>query len=128
MRVEVYEGTFGRFNCHNASTMLTSFSQYKTNGKFWSFGRDTPYMQPPKVKEYQIRHIHIISRTAYLDYQGRNSRLYDRTSDKVLIYAKSPMHNNHFLLVAILNPDAHITAQNHNFMHEIYDICKSHFG
>lgn len=128
MRVEVYEGVFGFSNCHPASTLTKTFADYKKNGSFWSFGRDVPYLQPPKMNEYKVRHIHLIRKSAYESYQNRRTRVHDRVSDKVLIYAKSPIDNNHFLLIAILDPDAHVTAQNHNFMHEIYDICKSHFG
>jgi len=128
MRVDLYKGVLTDPNCYPASTMIETFKEYLDKGFFWSFGRDVPYHIPPKMNEYSVRHIHIISCKKYQQCQKNNVRLYDRTSDKHIVYARSPIDDNHYLLIAIIDPEAHEIAENMNFMHRIYDICKNHFG
>lgn len=128
MRVDVYTGLLNQPYCHPASILVEAFKEYKTQSAFWAFGRDVPYHRPPKMADYNIRHLHIFGRQQYLHYQKHRVRLFDRTSDKHLVYAQSPIDNEHYLLIAILNPNAHQTAENSQVMQQIYAICKDHFG
>ena len=128
MRIDLYEGTFIELNCHTAKNLVLTFKQYVVDSKFWAFGRDAPYHRPTCVADYSLRHIHLISPKQYQSYQFNNVRLYDRTSDKHLIYARSPIDDNHYLLIAIVDPQAHLTAENNNFMYRLHGICKDHFG
>lgn len=128
MRVDIYAGAIANPNCHSATTLIDSFKEYRLKGFFWAFGRDVPYHRPPKMTEYSIKHIHIISSKKYRQYQSDNVRLYDRTSDKHIVYARSPFDDDHYLLIAIINPEAHNTSEDMNLMHQLYEICRNHFG
>ena len=128
MRVELYKGILTDPNCYPASTLIETFKEYKVTEGFWAFGRDVPYNRPPKMLDYRVSHIHLLTCKQYRDDQAKKKRLYDRTSDKHLIYARSPIDDDFYLLIAIVNPDAHLTAENTQFMYRLYDICKSHFG
>lgn len=128
MRVDLYKGTFTEPNCYPAKSLELTFRDYVVKSQFWAFGRDVPYNNPPCVREYGIRHIHLITTKEYQQYEANNIRLHDRTSDKHLIYARSPIDNDHYLLIAIVDPNAHSTANNNNFMYKLHDVCKQHFG
>lgn len=128
MRVDLYKGVLTDANCYPANSLIETFKEYVIKGSFWAFGRDVPYHNPPKMFEYSVRHIHLIGCKTYRQYESSNVRLYDRTSDKHFVYARSPIDDNHYLLITIIDPEAHHTAQSMNFMHQLYEICKSHFG
>lgn len=128
IRVDVYEAVFSNKNINPASALVASFKEYKTNNSFWSFGRDEPYIDPPSVIECGIKHVHIISRSVFQEANRLNKRLYDRTSDKHLVYAVSPYDPEHYLLIAIFNPEAHDTARNMSLMRDLVRICNEHFG
>ncbi|MEN3158264.1 type II toxin-antitoxin system YafO family toxin [Alkalimonas sp. NCh-2] len=128
MKVDLYCGGFSNQNCHSAKSLIETFKEYKQNNRYWSFGRDVPYHRPPSVTEFNLRHVHLLTLKDYREYEQVKKELYHRTSDKHLVYASSPYDYNHYLLIAIIDPQAHFTAQNLSFMRGLVDICNDHFG
>jgi mRNA interferase YafO len=81
-----------------------------------TFGRDVPYDHPhtlPLMLAEEVKHIHLAD--------GENpwpvrAIQYHRTSDVHLVYCSGAMHDDHYLLIAILSPDAHAQAKDNNLM------------
>lgn len=127
MKVDLYCGGFSNPNCHPANSLIAVFKEYKQTNSYWAFGRDTPYHQPPSVTEFNLKHVHLLTCKDYQKYEKHKTSLYHRTSDKHLVYASSPYDYDHYLLIAIIDPKAHQTANNMSFMRSLVDICKQHF-
>jgi len=125
MIVNVFSGTFTTANTHSAKLLASSFNTYIDAGhKFWAFGKDVPYNRPPTASYWGLRHVHIISRSCFMRHEQAGTPLRKRTSDKHLVYAIHPFDANHYLLLAILNPDAHDVVRNEAVIRTFMDMCK----
>lgn len=126
-KVDVYSGAFPHAMGNLAQSYIETFKQYKREHKFWAFGRDAPYHDPASALHYGLKHVHIIARADYYTHEYKKTILYNRTSDKHLVYAVNPDDPNHFLLIAVLSEPAHIKARDMKFMRDLIDIVKAHF-
>ncbi|MCV6588317.1 MAG: type II toxin-antitoxin system YafO family toxin [Marinobacterium sp.] len=97
--------------------LVNDFRRYKTSGELPdTFGRDVAYDHPynlPLVRAEGVQHIHLADNHAPWPHQIIQ---YHRTSDVHLAYCQGAIHNNHYLLIAILSPDAHKQARDNNTM------------
>lgn len=127
--VQAYPGTLYLADTHSATVFVESFKQYVLSGnQFWAFGRDVPYHRPPSVLSWGLRHVHLLTRSEYTHYEELNSPLMARTSDKHLVYASNPFDPNHYLLLAIINPNAHALAAKEATMRTFMDMCGEFWG
>jgi len=80
------------------------------------FGRDVPYDHPntlPSVRGEDLMHLHLAEGAQH--WASRQAQ-YGRTSDHHLVYCQGFYKADHFLLMAILKPDAHAQARNNSIM------------
>lgn len=129
MIVNAYPGTFSTANTHSAQLLASSFQAYINAGhKFWAFGKDVPYHRPPNAADWGLRHVHIISRGCFSQHEKAGTPLRKRTSDKHLVYAVHPFDANHYLLLAVINPDAHGIGRDEAVIRTFMDMCKEFWG
>ncbi len=84
------------------------FTDYKSNIRIPDyFGRDADFSIHSDAKFHRLKHLHLVQSYTWLP----NLRQYDRTSDKWLIYCSGYMHENYYLLIALIEPDAHAQAR-----------------
>ena len=98
------------------NALVDEFKAYKQGILPDTFGRDVLYDHPHNlaiVKNEEVRHLHLSD-----DEQGWKSDIiqYYRRSDNHLIYCPAAMTENCFLLIAILNPEAHQKAKDNDTM------------
>ncbi len=97
--------------------LAADFKCYKETGiPATYFGRDVPYDHPhtlPSVRDERIMHLHLAEGEQH--WTGRQTQ-YGRTSDHHLVYCQGFYKADHFLLMAILRPDAHAQACNNSIM------------
>ena len=100
--------------------LVTDFRTYKEAGLLPdTFGRDVKYDHPhtyPLVRAEDVAHIHLTDREHlwpihYVQFK--------RTSDIHLVYCQGASNPEHYLLIAILTPDAHEQARQNNVMANI---------
>ncbi len=98
--------------------LVTDFKRYKLTGELpSSFGRDTPYNHPntpPSVLAAKLLHIHLQDPKS----PWRASTIqFKRVSDIAhLVYCQGFYKPDHYALLAILAPDAHLQAKDRNIM------------
>lgn len=73
------------------------------------FGRQGDFNRPPSAVTAELQKIHIRVKGSWSD----NLRLYDRTSDSMVVYTRHFFHPHVFLILAFLHPDAHEMSQNY---------------
>jgi len=90
-----------------------SFKTYKQFNVVPSvFGKDDVYTQPAEAVDAELWHIHLKTPTRYIP-----SNIHLRfTSDTHLVYTRGKKDRDHYLLVAILTPDAHDQANDDSVM------------
>ncbi len=100
--------------------LVTDFRAYKGTGLLPdTFGRDVKYDHPhtyPLVRAEEVAHIHLTDSehlwpVHYIQFK--------RTSDIHLVYCQGASDPEHYLLIAILAPDAHEQARQNNVMANI---------
>jgi len=97
--------------------LAEDFRRYKgTEVPADTFGRDAPYDHPhtlSSVRQAELRHLHLNGGTnPWPPLQAQ----YYRTSDDHLVYCEGFYSNRHFLLIALLSPDAHDQACDNSVM------------
>jgi mRNA interferase YafO len=102
--------------------LITRFKSYKQTGiPHETFGRDTTYDFPDKVKKSGMFHIHIKDNSSKKWNLKKIS--FDRTSDTALIYCEGFLNRNYFLLLGFLD-NAHLTySRNPLYLLELSDIA-----
>ncbi|WP_271274346.1 type II toxin-antitoxin system YafO family toxin [Aliamphritea hakodatensis] len=100
--------------------LTNDFRRYKTTGELPdTFGRDAAYDHPntpPLIQAGQVQHIHLLDESDQWDV---HTIQFYRTSDKHLVYCPGALHDDCFLLMAILSPDAHAQAKDSNIMRKL---------
>jgi len=98
--------------------LVNDFRRYKTTGELPdTFGRDVAYDHPhtlPLVRAEGVQHLHL-SDTPWSHLMIQ----YHRTSDTHLAYCQGAINDDHYLLIAILAPDAHSQARDNNTMSKL---------
>ncbi|MCG2581945.1 MAG: type II toxin-antitoxin system YafO family toxin [Marinobacter sp.] len=106
--------------------LVEDFRDYKTTGNRPDhFGRDVPYDNECTlkiVKEEEVKHIHL--RSADSDWPVRAMQ-FQMTSDCHLLYCQGAMNDDQYLLIAILEPNAHQLARNNNVMMNVGQIAEN---
>ncbi len=83
--------------------LVKLFRQYKDTGVAPPiFGRDAPYDFPPTIARSGLAHIHIKDQKASKNWSLHRVRLHLKTSDTALIYCSGYFHNDHYLLLDLL--------------------------
>ncbi|MCP8687736.1 type II toxin-antitoxin system YafO family toxin [Marinobacterium sedimentorum] len=97
--------------------LVEDFRRYKTTGELPdTFGRDVAYDHPhtPRlVLAEEVKHIHLATGEAPWSVRAIQ---YHRKSDTHLVYCQGALNDDHYLLIAVLTPDAHAQAKNMNVM------------
>ncbi|TBW57392.1 type II toxin-antitoxin system YafO family toxin [Marinobacter halodurans] len=100
--------------------LVEDFKQYKNEGtRPDTFGRDAAYNHPhslPSIRHEEVQHIHLQDESSNW---GIRTIQYHRTSDTHLVYCQGALNDDHFLLITILQPDAHNQAKNNDVMSAI---------
>ena len=120
--MEIFKGSLLKQQLSEAelSALESDFRHYKATGELPdTFGRDElfdhPYT-PQLLRQEEVRHIH-------LQHPSQNWQLntvqFNRTSDIHLIYCQGYFHPDHYLLIAILKPNAHELERNSNVMRKL---------
>lgn len=119
--------------------LALAFKSYKESGILPdNFGRDVGYDHPdtPSSVKDNLWHIHLAPADKPFDQElqqySRTNRLGAPQDDRVLVYSKGYMNENYYILMAILEPNAHILQRDHlNIMiplaEKAYDDFRSRF-
>lgn len=98
------------------ASLVDAFKHLKSNHHVDIFGKDAPYDHLntlPSVKQAELRHVHIIDVNIVWPPRKPHPK---RTSDKHLVYCTGYMEKNCYLLIAVLNPEAHKKAFDRSLM------------
>lgn len=100
--------------------LVADFRIYKeTNQLPDTFGRDVKYDHPntyPLIRAEEVAHIHLTDREHLWPLHLVQ---FKRTSDIHLVYCQGVTEPTHYLLIAILMPNAHEQARQNNVMANI---------
>ena len=107
------------------STLKNDFQKYKETGTPPNnFGRDAEYNHPRSlhiVRVEKLSHIHLEEPDTPWN---PNTYQFHRTSDSHLIYCPGFYNESHYLLIAILAPNAHEQARNNSIMYKLGEIAE----
>lgn len=105
--------------------LVEDFREYKSTGRRPdSFGRDVPYDSDVTLKiirDEEVQHIHL--KEAESDWPVRAMQ-FQMTSDCHLLYCQGAMNDDHYLLIAILKPNAHDLARDNNVMYQVGKVAE----
>jgi len=106
------------------AVLIADFKDLKSGIPIDTFGKDVAYDHIntlPSVKAEELRHIHIIGiNDTFKSYVRQENK----TSDNHLVYCSNFYDSNIYLLIAILEPNAHELAKNNQLMLDLVDIAK----
>ncbi|MBO6850372.1 MAG: type II toxin-antitoxin system YafO family toxin [Marinobacter sp.] len=109
--------------------LVEDFREYKSTGRRpENFGRDVPYDSDVTLKivrEEQVQHIHLKDAESHWPVRAMQFQM---TSDCHLLYCSGAMNDDHFLLIAILEPNAHQLARDKNVMHRVGEVAEKFRG
>lgn len=112
-------------NAERLATLEKDFIDLKSGIPVDTFGKDVPYDHIntlPSVKAEELWHVHIIGIN---DKFKRFVKQEDKTSDNHLVYCSNYFNSAIYLLIAILEPDAHELAKKNQLMLKLVDIAKT---
>lgn len=105
--------------------LVEDFRDYKSTGRRPdNFGRDVAYNSDVTlgiVREEEVQHIHL--KDAESDWPIRSMQ-FQMTSDCHLLYCQGAMDSDRYLLIAILEPDAHQQARDNNIMYRVGQVAE----
>ncbi len=105
--------------------LVEDFREYKSTGRRpENFGRDVPYDSDVTLKivrEEQVQHIHLKDAESHWPVRAMQFQM---TSDRHLLYCPGAMNDDHYLLIAILEPNAHQLARDNNVMHRVGQVAE----
>ncbi|QUX92067.1 toxin YafO [Marinomonas sp. A3A] len=102
------------------SDLAKDFALYKETGiPPLHFGRDGDNNRPTICKEENVWHIHLAHLPIHFTKWPKIRNQQARTSDKCLIYCPGYFNENHYLLIAILDPPAHEKQEDMPLMEQI---------
>jgi len=101
------------------TVLIQDFKHYKMGVLPALFGKDVAYDHPFNlniIKQEQVRHIHLATTdTAFPVFVTQAKR----TSDTHLVYCRGFNNEHHYLLMAILRPNAHDLARSNQLMYKL---------
>lgn len=96
------------------------FKRYKaTNDPLGIFGRDVLYERPPSAVLSELYHVHVIE--APERYNHRKNQFNNTTDRTHLVYCRGYTNPNHYLIIDVLTPDAHVKATHQLILSAIED-------
>ncbi len=99
--------------------LIQDFKQYKAGVLPALFGKDAAYDHPFNlniIKQEQVRHIHLATNGSAFPVFVAQAR---RTSDIHLVYCRGFINEHYYLLMAILQPNAHDLARSNQLMYKL---------
>ena len=100
--------------------LVSDFSRYKSTGiPADNFGRDVPYDHPNTLlilKVEDVYHLHSADNEKPWSLMRTQ---YSKTSDIHLVYCQSALNSDCYLLMAVLQPNAHEQANDNSIMHNL---------
>ncbi|MEO9748719.1 MULTISPECIES: type II toxin-antitoxin system YafO family toxin [Marinobacter] len=103
--------------------LILDFEDYKRTGMIpQHFGRDELYDHPhtlSSVRMEELQHLHLLDPANGPIHAVQ----FRRTSDIHLVYCQGAMNDDCYLLLAVLEPDAHEQARNRNIMTNLATIA-----
>lgn len=88
-----------------------------------TFGRDSIFNEPYLAQRAKLRHLHICLPPSTFDVnrcqQDRKNPLGDPENDVFLVYVRHEFYEHRFLIVALLQPDAHALARDTEVMKQL---------
>ena len=84
-------------------------------------GKDAPYHRPQSAADALLEHIHLSHSAS--GWTARHSQA-KRTSDKHLVYCRHYFSQNNYLLIAVLDPNAHELADKVTFMCGLVEVAE----
>ncbi|KKO44834.1 toxin YafO [Arsukibacterium ikkense] len=101
------------------AALIQDFRLYKSGMLPALFGKDVAYDHPFNldiIKQEQVRHIHLAANGSGFPVLLAQLK---RTSDTHLVYCQGFSNENCYLLMAILQPDAHNLAKSNQLMYQL---------
>ncbi|WP_240224550.1 type II toxin-antitoxin system YafO family toxin [Rheinheimera hassiensis] len=101
------------------AALIADFKQYKAGTLPALFGKDVPYDHAFNlgiIKQEQVRHIHLASNGTGFAVLLTQMK---RTSDTHLVYCQGFSNEHCYLLMAILQPNAHHLAKSNQLMYQL---------
>jgi mRNA interferase YafO len=103
--------------------LLDDFIIYKSTGRLPDyFGRDTLYTDPSDIQDAELRHIHFeVGNDKFkLPTGWRNltsqQLQWVKTTNTALVYTKHLLNEDHYSLIAVFTPLAHMKARDYGRM------------
>jgi len=104
-------------NHPNIKKLASDFKTYKSEQKShfndFKFGKDCSYNRPQSIVDAEVDHVHLVP----IHNQGN-------TSDRFLVYTRGFTDSDAFLIIAILEPNAHELSRNVLNMLHLADIAE----
>tara|TARA_R110000850_G_scaffold250405_1_gene375593 strand:- start:1443 stop:1841 length:399 start_codon:yes stop_codon:yes gene_type:complete len=105
--------------------LVEDFRNYKSTGhRPENFGRDVAYDSDVTlriVREEEVQHIHL--KDADSNWPVRAMQ-FQMTSDCHLLYCQGAINDDHYLLIAVLEPEAHQLARDNNVMYRVGQVAE----
>lgn len=101
------------------AALIADFKHYKAGKLPALFGKDVPYDHPFNldiIKQEQVRHIHLAENGIGFPLLVAQLK---RTSDTHLVYCRGFSNEHCYLLMAILQPNAHDLAKSNQLMYQL---------
>jgi len=99
--------------------LIADFKQYKAGILPAAFGKDVPYdhaFNLDVIKQEEVRHIHLAESSVGFPVLLTQMK---RTSDTHLAYCRGFRNDNCYLLMSILQPNAHQLARSNQVMYQL---------
>lgn len=110
------------FDEDKLNVLVSRFKHYKETGiPHESFGRDTTYDFPSKVKQAQMYHIHIKDKTS--KQWNLKAISYNKTSDTALIYCEGYYNRHYYLLLGFIDNAHYVYATKPLYLLALSDIA-----
>lgn len=128
-KITVIPDVFSGKNIKSAGNMVSTFRQWLDSGKSHiTFGRYGLLDRPSSAADVALSRVHLLDENDIAKYESRGSSIFQRTSDTYLVYAVNPDNPKHYLLLVVINPKAHETMNNTNFVITLIELAKKEFG
>jgi len=107
-------------------TLVANFREYKETGNTKGiFGRDASYNRPSSVVFAELQHVHIRDKTIRSSaWDNLRTASFNKSSNSAVVYVRGLRDHNKYLLISILNLNAHEMANKTNFMCELAEIAE----
>ncbi|TPD93606.1 hypothetical protein FJP68_14555 [Pantoea vagans] len=103
------------------TSILQDFQRYKATGELPNyFGRDVAYTQPHSAFRSGLMHIHLcLPPNSFPKKRPQSDRVCKRDDpeqDACLVYVQGELYEDRYSLIAIMHPNAHEMARQHDVM------------